>query len=173
MTSPLNVRPIEILLVEDNPGDVRLTKEALKDGKFWNRLNAVMDGEAAMRHLRREGECADAPRPDLILLDLNLPRKDGREVLAEIKQDEGLKTIPVVILTTSKAEEDVISTYEAHANAYITKPVDPDQFLSVVKSVEEFWLSVVKLPPPRVNTGSPSAARDRHSASRFRGGRQR
>ena len=139
-------RPIEILLVEDNPGDVRLTQEAFKEGKVRNKLHVVWDGIEAMAFLRREDKFADAPHSDLILLDLNLPKKDGREVLAEIKQDPDLKRIPVVILTTSKAEEDILRTYDLHANCYITKPVDLEQFIKVVKSIEEFWLTVVKLP---------------------------
>ncbi len=138
--------PIEILLVEDNPGDVRLTVEALKEGKLRNRLSVVVDGEQALAFLRREDGYADAPRPDLILLDLNLPRKDGREVLADIKEDPDLLRIPVVILTTSKAEEDIVRTYNLHANCFITKPVDLDQFLNVVKSIESFWFTVVSLP---------------------------
>ena len=140
-------KPIEILLVEDNPGDVRLTAEALRENKFRNKLNVVGDGVEAMAYVRREGKYSDAPRPDLILLDLNLPKKDGREVLAEIKTDEDLKRIPVVILTTSKAEEDIIKTYNHHANCYVTKPVDLEQFIKLVKSIEEFWLTIVKLPP--------------------------
>ena len=139
-------RPIEILLVEDNPGDVRLTQEAFKEGKVRNKLHIAWDGIEAMAFLRREGKYADAPGSDLILLDLNLPKKDGREVLAEIKQDPDLKRIPVVILTTSKAEEDILRTYDLHANCYITKPVDLEQFIKVVKSIEEFWLTIVKLP---------------------------
>ncbi|HDR73931.1 MAG TPA: response regulator [Methanoculleus sp.] len=146
MSVNAGVQHVEILLVEDNPGDVRLTKEALREGKVRNNLHTVMDGEEAMAFLRKEGKHAGAPRPDLILLDLNLPRKDGREVLAEIKDDEELKSIPVVILTTSQAEEDVARTYNLHANCYITKPVDLEQFLHVVHSIEQFWLSVVKLP---------------------------
>jgi CheY-like chemotaxis protein len=142
-------REIEILLVEDNPGDVRLTKEALKDGKILNNLNVVSDGAEAMAFLRREGVYAAAPRPELILLDLNLPKKDGREVLAEIKQDGKLRCIPVVILTSSAAEQDIVKSYNLHANCYITKPVDLDQFISVVKSIEHFWLTVVRLPPGR------------------------
>lgn len=138
--------PIEILMIEDNPGDVRLTQEALKENKMYNCLHVVHDGVEAMAFLRREGKYADAPRPDLILLDLNLPRKDGRAVLAEIKADEDLKRIPVVILTSSQAEEDVLKTYNLHANCYVTKPVDLDQFIHVVKSIEEFWLTIVKLP---------------------------
>ncbi|MDG6256397.1 MAG: response regulator [Methanomicrobiaceae archaeon] len=146
MSVNAGVQHVEILLVEDNPGDVRLTKEALREGKVRNNLHIVMDGEEAMAFLRKEGEYAGAPRPDLILLDLNLPRKDGREVLAEIKDDEDLKSIPVVVLTTSQAEEDVARTYNLHANCYITKPVDLEQFLHVVHSIENFWLSIVKLP---------------------------
>ncbi len=139
-------RPVEILLVEDNPGDVRLMVEALKEGKVLNNLSVAEDGAEALAFLRREGEYAQATRPDLILLDLNLPKKDGRGVLAEIKQDPNLKCIPVVILTTSKAEQDILKSYELHANCYITKPVDLDQFITVVKSIEDFWLTVVKLP---------------------------
>ena len=138
---------IEILLVEDNPGDVTLTIEALKDVKFHNRLSVVEDGMDAMAFLRKEGKYADAPRPDLILLDLNLPRKNGREVLAEIKSDENLKVIPVVILTTSAADQDVIKAYKLNANCYVTKPVDLYQFIEVVRQIEVFWLSIVKLPP--------------------------
>ena len=139
-------RPVEILLVEDNPGDVRLTAEALQEGKVWNRLSVAPDGVEALAFLRREGTHVAAPRPDVILLDLNLPKKDGRQVLAEIKSDTDLRRIPVVILTTSKAEEDIVKTYDLHANCYITKPVDLVQFLSVVHAVEDFWLCVVKLP---------------------------
>ena len=138
---------IEILLVEDNPGDVRLTKEALKEGKVANLINVAIDGMDAVAFLKRAGKYANAPRPDLILLDLNLPKKNGREVLAEIKMDPELKHIPVVILTTSQAERDIIETYNLHANCYITKPVDLDQFINVVKSIENFWFTVVKLPP--------------------------
>jgi CheY-like chemotaxis protein len=138
--------PIEILLVEDNAGDVRLTREAFKDGKLHTHLSVVADGEEALAFLRREGPYAGAPRPDLILLDLNLPRKSGREVLAEIKTDEHLHRIPVVILTSSQAEQDILASYDLNANCYISKPVDLDQFLRVVKSIEEFWLTVVKLP---------------------------
>jgi len=141
-----NSKEIEILLVEDNPGDVRLTIEALKDGKIHNHLSHVTDGEEALAFLRRQGPYAQAPRPDLILLDLNLPKKDGREVLKEIKQEKDLKRIPVVILTTSTAEKDIIKTYDLHANCYINKPVDFDQFTNVVKSIEDFWFTVVKLP---------------------------
>jgi len=138
--------PIDILLVEDNPGDARLAIEALKESKVSNTLHWVKDGEEAMAFLRQEGEYADKPRPDLVLLDLNLPKKDGREVLADIKSDEELKTIPVVILATSKSEEDVLRTYSLHCNCYITKPIDLKQFLKVVKSIEDFWLTIVKLP---------------------------
>ncbi len=138
--------PIEILMVEDSPGDARLTIEALKDAKVLNRISVVEDGVDAMAFLRREGKHADAPRPDLILLDLNLPKKDGREVLAEVKGDPGLAQIPVVVLTTSQAEQDILQSYQLHANCYITKPVDLDQFMTVIKSVESFWLSVVRLP---------------------------
>jgi two-component system, chemotaxis family, response regulator Rcp1 len=139
-------RPIEILLVEDSPGDVRLTREALKDGKVRNNLHVVIDGVEALGFLRREGRFADAVRPDLILLDLNLPRKDGREVLTEIKLDPELAIIPVVVLTTSQAEQDILRAYRLHANCYVTKPVDLDQFIKVVQSIEDFWLTIVKLP---------------------------
>jgi CheY-like chemotaxis protein len=142
-------KPIEILLVEDNPGDVRLTMEALKEGKVRNNLNVVTDGVEALAFLRRHGKYGDAPQPDLILLDLNLPKKDGREVLGEIKLDEALKRIPVVVLTTSRAEEDILRSYNLHANCYITKPVDLERFFTVVKSIEDFWLTVVKLPTDR------------------------
>jgi chemotaxis family two-component system response regulator Rcp1 len=141
-----NIRLLDILLVEDNPGDVRLTQEALKENKFRNSLHVAKDGVEAMAFLRREGRHAGAPRPDLILLDLNLPQKDGREVLSEIKSDADLKRIPVVILTTSQAEEDILKTYNLHANCYITKPVDLDRFIQVVRSIKEFWLAIVKLP---------------------------
>ncbi len=139
--------PIEILLVEDNPGDVRLTREALKEGKVYSNLHTVKDGVEAMDFLRRKGKYAGVPRPDIILLDLNLPKKDGREVLEEIKTDNDLKRIPVVVLTTSKAEEDVLRTYNLHANCYVTKPVDLEKFMVVVKSIDVFWLTVVTLPP--------------------------
>jgi chemotaxis family two-component system response regulator Rcp1 len=141
------VKPVSILLVEDNPGDVRLTAEALKEAKVHNHLYVVEDGVEAMAFLRREGTYADAPRPDIILLDLNLPRKDGREVLTEMKADRVFGHIPVVILTTSEAEQDVLETYNLHANCYITKPVDPAQFIRVVQAIEDFWLYIVKLPP--------------------------
>jgi chemotaxis family two-component system response regulator Rcp1 len=146
MTTEQLGRPVEILLVEDNPGDVRLTAEALQDGKVWNRLSVAPDGVEALAFLRREGTHVAAPRPDIILLDLNLPKKDGRQVLAEIKSDTDLRRIPVVILTTSKAEEDIVKTYDLHANCFITKPVDFVQFLNVVQAVEDFWFCVVKLP---------------------------
>ena len=139
-------RPIEILLVEDNPGDVRLTIEGLNEGKVRNNLHVARDGVEALAFLRRDGQFADAVRPDLILLDLNLPRKDGREVLSDIKSDPDLKTIPVVVLTTSRAEQDVLHSYELQANCYITKPVDLEQFITVVKSIEDFWLTIVTLP---------------------------
>ena len=138
--------PVEILLVEDNPGDVRLTIEVLKEGKLANKITAVEDGVEAMAYLRRQGKYANAIRPGLILLDLNLPRKDGREVLEEIKRDEDLRSIPVVILTTSKAEEDILRSYNSYANCYITKPIDLNQFMKVVRKVEDFWLTVVRLP---------------------------
>ena len=142
-------QPVEILLVEDNIGDARLAKEALKESKIKNDLQIVGDGIDAMDFLHRKGKFTNAPRPDLILLDLNLPKKDGREVLAEIKNDPDLKRIPVVILTISKAEEDILKTYNLHANCYITKPLDLDQFMKVVKSIEDFWLTIVKLPSDR------------------------
>ncbi len=140
-------RPIEILLVEDNPGDVRLTQEALKLGKVSNHLSVAEDGEQALAFLRREVPYAQAPTPDLILLDLNLPKKNGREVLEQIKADPRLKRIPVVILTVSEAEQDILKSYNLHANCYITKPVDLDRFLTVINSIEDFWLTVVMLPP--------------------------
>jgi len=145
--SRASAKTAEILLIEDNLGDIRLIKEAFKEEKIINRVSVVEDGEAAMAFLRREGPYAGAVRPDLILLDLNLPKKDGREVLAEIKADEDLKRIPVVILTTSRAEEDILRTYNLHANCYVTKPVDVEQFLAVVRSIEDYWLAIVKLPP--------------------------
>jgi CheY-like chemotaxis protein len=138
--------PIEILLVEDNPGDVRLTQEVLNDGKVRNNMSVVKDGMDAVSFLQQTGEYADAPRPDIVLLDLNLPKKDGREVLAEIKADSDLKNIPVVVLTTSGAEQDIVKAYDLHANCYITKPVDLDQFIRVIRSIEDFWLTIVKLP---------------------------
>jgi chemotaxis family two-component system response regulator Rcp1 len=142
----LRTQPVEILLVEDNPGDVQLTREALEEGKVKNHLHVVSDGVEALEFLRRRGRHEGAVRPDLVLLDLNLPRKDGREVLAEVKEDPELRRIPVVVLTTSDAEADIVRTYELHANCYIRKPVDLEQFLEVVKSIDDFWLTVVKLP---------------------------
>jgi CheY-like chemotaxis protein len=138
---------MQVLLVEDNPGDVRLTQEALKDAKVHLELKVVNDGVEAMEYLHREGKYAESLRPDLVLLDLNLPRKDGREVLAEIKNDPLLQAIPVVVLTTSASEADILRTYMLHANCYITKPVDMEGFLTVVRSIDDFWLSIVKLPP--------------------------
>jgi CheY-like chemotaxis protein len=146
MNPHLRERAIEILLVEDSPSDAQLAIEALQSAKIANRLSHVEDGVEAMKFLRREGPYSDAPRPDLILLDLNLPRKDGREVLAELKEDPKLKQIPVVVLTTSRAEQDVLRSYALHANCYISKPVDFTQFMDVVKSIEQFWLAVVTLP---------------------------
>ncbi|GAA0625646.1 response regulator [Sporichthya brevicatena] len=139
---------IEVLLVEDDPGDVLMTREAFADNKVKNNLNVVTDGVEALAFLRREGKYADAPYPDLILLDLNLPKKDGREVLAEIKADEKLAHIPVVVLTTSGANEDILSSYRLHANAYVTKPVDFEQFIRVVRQIDDFFVGVVKLPRP-------------------------
>ncbi|MBA4374479.1 MAG: response regulator [Thermodesulfovibrio sp.] len=139
-------RPIDILLVEDNPGDVRLTQEALKEAKVKNDLHVVCDGVEAMAFLRKQGIYRDVPRPDMVLLDLNMPRKNGHEVLKEIKSDDNLKRIPVVVLTVSKDEEDIVKSYNLHANCFITKPVDLNQFLTVVKSIEDFWLTIVKLP---------------------------
>jgi CheY-like chemotaxis protein len=143
----LRSRPVEILLVEDNPGDVRLTREGLREGKVHNNLSLAPDGVEALAFLRREGKYHDAPRPDLILLDLNLPKVDGREVLESIKADPNLRNIPVVVLTSSQAEQDILRGYDLHANCYITKPVDLDQFIGVVKSIEDFWFTIVKLPP--------------------------
>jgi len=140
------MKPIEVLLVEDNPADVRLTQEALKESKIKIGLNVVGDGMDAMAYLRREGKYSDAVKPDIVLLDLNLPKKDGREVLAEIKGSEALKCIPVVVLTTSKAEEDILRSYNLYANCYITKPLDFEQFLTIVKSIKDFWLTLVRLP---------------------------
>jgi two-component system, chemotaxis family, response regulator Rcp1 len=141
------VRPVEILLAEDNPADVRLTIEALRDAKVRNNLHVVENGIEALAFLRREGKYAGSPHPDLILLDLNMPRMDGREFLALIKSDPELKRIPVVVLTTSGAEEDIVKSYNLHANCYISKPVDLDQFITVVRSIEDFWLTIVRLPP--------------------------
>ena len=150
-------RPIEILLVEDSPSDTDLTVEALAAAKVVNRLSVVEDGVLAMEFLHRQGVYADAPRPDLILLDLNLPRKDGREVLADIKADPALQKIPVVILTTSQAEQDIQNAYSLHANCYIAKPVDFGQFMKVIKAIESFWLTIVKLPPPEPPAVVPRA----------------
>ncbi|MDA0578609.1 MAG: response regulator [Verrucomicrobia bacterium] len=146
MTNPRS-RPVRILLVEDNPGDVQLTREALRENKIANELHVAKDGEEALRFLHRQPPHATAPRPDLILLDLNLPRKDGREVLADIKADPGLRRIPVVILTTSKAESDILRSYDLHVNCYVTKPLNLDRFLEVIHAIESFWLSIVELPP--------------------------
>ncbi|GAA5182946.1 response regulator [Rugosimonospora acidiphila] len=148
MTHPaLESVPIEVLLVEDDPGDVLMTREAFEEHRVGNRLNVVSDGVDALAYLRREAPYTDVPRPDLILLDLNLPRRDGREVLSEIKNDESLCRIPVVVLTTSQADEDILRSYQLHANAYVTKPVDFEQFVNVVRQIDEFFISVVKLPP--------------------------
>ena len=151
-TSVVNpiARPIEVLLVEDNESDLRLTQEALKEGKMKTTLSHVWDGEEAAEFLRRKGRFKDAPRPDLILLDINLPRKNGMELLAEIKADDVLKKIPVVILTTSRAEEDILRSYELHANCYITKPVDLTQFIKIVQAIDNFWFTVVTLPPEKI-----------------------
>ena len=140
-------RPVQMLLVEDNPGDVRLTKENLRDAKIMVKLHVVGDGVEAMAFLHQEGKYASAPCPDLVLLDLNLPKKDGREVLAEIKQDPDLRRIPVVVLTISSAEEDVLKSYNLHANAYVTKPLNLEQFGKITKAIKDFWLTIVKLPP--------------------------
>ena len=142
----MDTKPVEILLVEDNEGDVGLVEEVFEDAKIRNSLHVAEDGEEAMLFLNKEKPFANAPTPDIILLDLNLPQKDGREVLEEIKTNDKLKRIPVVVLTTSKAEEDIVRSYDLHANSYITKPVDFDQFIRVIKSIEDFWLEVVRLP---------------------------
>ena len=147
MTTPASAIPIEVLLVEDDPADARLTREALREAKVNSMVHVVQDGAAALSYLRGEPPHADAVRPDLILLDLNLPKKNGREVLAEIKADPGLRQIPVVILTTSDAERDIVQSYDLHANAYVQKPLDLDQFLHVVHSIDDFYLTVVRLPP--------------------------
>ena len=149
MTAPIRQdgTPIEVLLVEDDPGDVLMTREAFEEHKVRNRLTVVSDGDEALSYLRREGEFADAVRPDLILLDLNLPRRDGREVLEEVKKDPDLGRIPVVVLTTSAADEDILRSYQLHANAYVTKPVDFERFIAVIRQIDEFFVSVVKLPP--------------------------
>jgi two-component system, chemotaxis family, response regulator Rcp1 len=139
--------PIQILLVEDSPGDVRLTQEVLRDAKIANDLHVVGDGEEAMAFLRQTGEFADRPRADLVLLDLNLPRKDGREVLAEMSGDDVLRSVPVIVMTTSAAEKDILRSYQLSANAYVTKPIDLNEFITVVRSIETFWLSIVRLPP--------------------------
>jgi CheY-like chemotaxis protein len=146
MSPPQLLNAIDVLLVDDDPGDTLMIREAFEHNKVKNTLECVADGVQAMQYLRREGEYANAPRPDLILLDLNLPRKDGREVLAEIKSDPRLATIPVVVLTTSNAEEDVLRSYQLHANAYVTKPVDFERFIEVVRQIDEFFVTVVKLP---------------------------
>lgn len=142
-----NLRPIEILLVDDNPGDIRLTQEALKESKVLNNLHIVEDGMEALEFLRKKGRFKNVITPDIILLDLNLPKRNGREVLTEIKNDDFLKKIPVVILTISRAEEDILKSYELHANCYITKPVDMNQFVKIVRTIENFWFSIVRLPP--------------------------
>jgi two-component system, chemotaxis family, response regulator Rcp1 len=147
MHGRVSMTAIDILMVEDNPGDARLTEEALKESKVYNNLHHVRDGVEAMEFLRKEGCYSDAPTPDIILLDLNLPRKDGRQVLAELKAMPRLKNIPVVVLTTSEAEQDIVKSYELHANCYITKPVDLDKFVEIIHGIENFWLSIVKLPP--------------------------
>jgi len=147
MNSQMRARPVQMLLVEDNPGDVRLTKETLKDAKLMVNLHVVGDGVEAMAFLRQEGKHAGAPHPDLVLLDLNLPKKDGREVLAEIKQDPDLRRIPVVVLTISSAEEDILKSYNLHANAYVNKPLNLEQFAKITRAIEDFWFTVVKLPP--------------------------
>jgi two-component system, chemotaxis family, response regulator Rcp1 len=146
MSDNSGVKPVDILLVEDSPGDVRLTQEALRDAKLKVNLHVAGDGVEAMAFLHREGQYTSSPMPDLIMLDLNLPKKDGRQVLAEIKSDNRLKRIPVVVVTTSKAEEDIIKTYDLHANCYVTKPLDLDQFINMVQSIEQFWFTIVKLP---------------------------
>ena len=146
-TTHERISAIEVLLVEDDPGDVLMTREAFEEHGMGNHLTVISDGADALAYLRREGDYADAVRPDLVLLDLNLPRRDGREVLAEIKNDKNLQQIPVVVLTTSQADEDILRSYELHANAYVTKPVDYDKFVAVVRQIDQFFLSVVKLPP--------------------------
>ncbi|MDA8028055.1 MAG: response regulator [Nitrospiraceae bacterium] len=150
-------RPVEFLLVEDNPGDVRLTREALKDSKVRNNLNVLGDGISALAYLRRDSPYENALRPDIILLDLNLPKMDGREVLSKIKADRALRRIPVVVITSSEAEQDILRTYDLHVNCYVTKPVDLDQFIKVVQSIESFWLTIVQLPMP---DESESSSRD-------------
>ncbi len=147
MNNATAIMPIEVLLVEDNPGDAELTRIALEDSKISVNLNVVEDGVEAMAFLHKQGNYANAPHPDIVLLDLNLPRKDGREVLAEIKADQKLRRIPVVVLTTSQSEEDILKAYNLSANCFITKPVDFDQFVKIVQSIENFWFAIVKLPP--------------------------
>ncbi len=172
VSEPLSKRPlVEILLVEDNPSDVILTQIALRQCKIANNLQVAADGEAALQLLRGQGEFADSPRPDLILLDLNLPRMDGRELLAAIKDDENLRTIPVVVLTTSEAERDVLQSYSLHANAYITKPIDMDQFVRIVRAIDEFWFDIVRLPARRTDWQSlrPAALRGGRVPSSGRG----
>jgi two-component system, chemotaxis family, response regulator Rcp1 len=159
------LKPIEILLVEDNIGDIRLTEEALKESNLLVNLHVARDGMEAMEFLRGEGDQANAPAPDLILLDLNLPRKDGREVLQEIKNDADLKHIPVVVLTTSESESDIIATYGFHANCYINKPVDMDQFIKIVQMLEEFWFTIVKLPPRGINSCASQTSPRRSNAA--------
>ena len=146
MNTEILGKPIDILLVEDNPGDARLAQESLKESKIRNTIHWVQDGLDAMKFLHRQGSYENAPRADLILLDLNMPKMDGRKVLAEIKSDDDLKRIPVVIFTISKAEEDILKTYDLHANCYITKPLDLSRFLKVIQSIEDFWLTIVRLP---------------------------
>jgi two-component system, chemotaxis family, response regulator Rcp1 len=160
MSDYLDPRVCEVLLVEDNPADARLTREALSESRMLNKLHHVKDGIEALQFLRREGSFQDAPTPDVILLDLNLPRKDGRQVLSEMKQDPELRLIPVVVLTTSEAERDILKSYELHANCYITKPVDLDKFIYIVRTIEAFWLAIVTLPNRRADhvTGASAAA---------------
>lgn len=147
MTTELNGNPVKILLVEDNPGDIRLTKEALREGKVYNEMHVATDGLEALAFLRQKGQYANAPRPDVVLLDLNLPLMNGVEVLAEIKADPHLKRIPVIVLTTSEDERDILKSYDLHANAYVTKPVDLERFIEIIEQIEGFWLTIVKLPP--------------------------
>jgi chemotaxis family two-component system response regulator Rcp1 len=153
MDAWVEMKAVEILLVEDNPVDVLITQEALKDARVCNRLSVVEDGEEAMEFMHRKGKYAGAALPDLILLDLNLPKKDGREVLEEVKEDPRLKHIPIVILTTSEAEEDILKSYRLHCNCFVTKPVDVKQFTAVIKSIEGFWFKIVKLPPNKGTDG--------------------
>jgi len=147
MTEPSSTAPIEVLLVEDDPGDVLMTQEAFADYKIANRLSVVTNGEDAIAYLRKQGRYADVPTPDLVLLDLNLPRRDGREVLRDIKGDPQLRRVPVVVLTTSEAEEDILASYDLHANAYVRKPVDFEQFVAAVRAIDDFFITVVRLPP--------------------------